>query len=645
MINITLENGTIKKYIKSITPYDISKEIYNKDLLKEVIFATNNIGEQIDLFSPLYNDTKLVLHTLKSNLGKKVFWNSSAYLLAKSILDIYPNVKLVDFMTMNNGFYYDIDFNNELFSQKDFFYVEKKMQENADKYNDFKLFILSKKDALIYFKNNFYKKKIIEPIKEDVIPFCIHDNFADICLLKKYISNTKLIKSVKILNISGIYWDSNINKKQITRIYCISFPNKKGLKSFIKTTQESKKNDHREIGKKLNLFSFSDKVGKGLPMWLPNGVILRKQLENFLIDLQYKSGYEMVITPHIAHKDLYIKSGHWDKYAKNSFKPIMTPYKEEFILKPMNCPHHCEIYKTQKWSYRDLPKRFSEFGTVYRYEQSGELHGLTRVRSFTQDDAHIFCTQEQLLEEFKSVIKLVLYVLKSLGFNNFEAQISVRDNDSLDKYVGTDLKWKEAERAIIKATEEKKLKTKLVYGEAAFYGPKLDFMVNDNFGRNWQLGTIQVDYNLPERFDLYYQGSDNKLHRPVIIHRAPFGSLERFIAVLLEHTCGNLPLWLTPYQVIIITISKKHINYARNVLNLLYQSNIRVFIDDRNERMKKKIRDAEVQKIPFIIILGDNEEKNNLITVRKHGQKNSKIFDINSLVKIIEKEICLKTFN
>lgn len=644
MINITLENGTIKKYIKSITPYDISKEIYQEDLSKEIIFATNEYGEQIDLFHPIYNDTHLILHTLKSNLGKKVFWNSSAYLLAKSILDIYPNVKLGNFMTINNGFYYDIDFNNNFFSKKDFPSLENRMKENANKYNDFKLFILSKKDALIFFQENYYKKKIIEKIKDDFITFCQHDNFADICLLKKHISNTKLIKSVKILNISGVYWDDNINNKQITRIYCISFPNEKELKYFLIKKKEYKKNDHREIGKKLNLFSFSDKVGKGLPMWLPNGVQLRKRLEDFLINLQCKSGYEMVITPHIAHKELYIQSGHWDKYEKNSFKPIMTPYEEEFILKPMNCPHHCEIYRTKKWSYRDLPKRFAEFGTVYRYEQSGELHGLTRVRSFTQDDAHIFCTQEQLLEEFKSVIKLVLYVLNALGFNNFEAQISVRDNNSLDKYVGTDLKWNQAEKAIIKATEEKQLKTKLVYGEAAFYGPKLDFIVSDIFGRKWQLGTIQVDYNLPERFDLYYQGSDNKLHRPIIIHRAPFGSLERFIAVLLEHTCGNLPLWLIPYQVIIITISKKHINYARNVLNLLYKSNIRVFIDDRNEKIQKKIRDAEIQKIPFIIILGDNEEKNKLISVRRNGEKDVNIFTINSLVNLIKKESNLKIF-
>lgn len=645
MINITLENGTIKKYIKSITPYDISKEIYNKDFSKEIIFATNEHGEQIDLFLPIYNDTNLILHTFKSNLGKKVFWNSSAYLLAKSILDIYPNVKLGNFMTINNGFYYDIDFNNYFFSQKDFIYLEKKMKENANKSNDFKLFILSKKDSLIYFKENYYKTKIIENIKDNLITFCTHDNFADICLLKKHIYNTKLIKSVKILNISGVYWENNINNKQITRINCISFPNEKELNFFLIKKKEYKKNDHREIGKKLNLFFFSDKVGKGLPMWLPNGVKLRKRLEDFLINIQSKYGYEMVITPHIAHKELYIKSGHWDKYEKNSFKPIMTPYEEEFILKPMNCPHHCEIYKNKKWSYRDLPKRFAEFGTVYRYEQSGELHGLTRVRSFTQDDAHIFCTQEQLLEEFKYVIKIVLYVLKSLGFNKFAAQISVRDNNSLDKYVGSDLKWKEAENAIIKATKEKKLETRLVYGEAAFYGPKLDFIVSDNFGRNWQLGTIQVDYNLPERFDLSYQGSDNKLHRPVMIHRAPFGSLERFIALLLEYTSGNLPLWLTPYQVIIITISKKHINYARNVLNLLCQSNIRVFIDERNEKTQKKIRDAEIRKIPFIIILGDNEEKNKIISVRRHRENYSNIFDVNSFIKLIKKESYLKILN
>ena len=618
MINITLPDGSIRQYESGITPMGIAMSI-SEGLARNVLSAMVN-GEQVETTTTITADATVQLLTWNDDLGKKAFWHSSAHLLAQAIMEFYPNAKLTIGPAIENGFYYDVDFGDEVFSEKDFEKVEKKMLENAQKKTEFKLYPVSKSDALKEYANNEYKTELIENLNDGEITFCSHDNFTDLCR-GGHIPNTGIVKAVKILNAAGAYWRGDENNKQLVRVYGISFPKQKDLTDYLNLLEEAKKRDHRKLGKELGFFTFSEKVGQGLPLWLPKGAALRRKLENFLMKAQQKAGYEMVITPHIGSKDLYVTSGHYAKYGQDSFQPIHTPHEgEEFLLKPMNCPHHCEIYKSSQWSYRDLPIRYAEFGTVYRYEQSGELHGLTRVRGFTQDDAHLFCTPDQLLEEFKNVIDLVLYVFNSLGFEDFVTQVSLRDPDNRDKYIGSDENWEKAESAIIQAAAEKGLKTVVEYGEAAFYGPKLDFMVKDALGRKWQLGTIQVDYNLPERFELSYIGPDNQAHTPVMIHRAPFGSMERFIAILLEHTGGNFPLWLSPETFIVLPISEKYQEYGEKVSKFLENSDIRGLIDNRNEKTGKKIRDAELKKIPYMLIVGEKEAENGTVSVRKHGE-------------------------
>ena len=637
-IKITLPDGSVKAYPSGITPYDIAKDI-SEGLARNVISAKFN-DKKVETTTPLTTDGNLILYTWNDDEGKKTFWHSSAHLMAQAILKYYPDAKLTIGPAIDSGFYYDIDFGDQQFSEKDFEKIEKKMLEIAKGKHEFKLREVSKKDALDLYRkeNNPFKTELIENLNDGEITFCDHDDFTDLCR-GGHIPHTGLIKAVKLLNVAGAYWRGDETKPQLTRVYGISFPKQKMLKEHLALLEEAKKRDHRKLGKELELFAFSNKVGQGLPLWLPKGAALRELLENFLKKAQKKAGYQQVVTPHIGHKNLYVTSGHYEKYGKDSFQPIQTPKEgEEFLLKPMNCPHHIEIFKTKPYSYKDLPVRFAEFGTVYRYEQSGELHGLTRVRGFTQDDAHIFCTPDQLLDEFKKVIDLVMYVFGSLGFEDFTAQISLRDKEDKSKYIGSDENWERAEKAIIQAAKEKNLNTVTEYGEAAFYGPKLDFMVKDALGRSWQLGTIQVDYNLPERFELTYTGADNKPHRPVMIHRAPFGSMERFIAILLEHTAGNFPLWLTPEQVKILPISEKYEKYAKNVLNLLDNSDIRATIDLRNEKVGRKIRDAEVMKVPYMIIIGEKEADNGTISVRKHKEGDLGSFTIDEFVDYMQKE-------
>ena len=619
MIKITLPDGSIRSYEQSqITPLEVAKDI-SEGLARNIISAMVN-DTQVEITTNITKDATLKLLTWNDDLGKKAFWHSSAHLLAQAILFYYPNAKLTIGPAIEKGFYYDVDFEGEAFQEKDFEKIEQKILENAKKDSTFNLYEISKKEALETYKNNIFKTELIENLEDGSITFCTHDDFTDLCR-GGHIPSTGIVKAVKILNAAGAYWRGDEKNKQLTRVYAISFPKQKDLTEYLTLLEEAKKRDHRKLGKELGFFTFSEKVGQGLPLWLPKGAALRKKLENFLTDAQKKAGYEMVITPHIGHKELYITSGHYEKYGTDSFQAIKTPHEgEEFLLKPMNCPHHCEIYKSSPWSYKDLPKRLAEFGTVYRYEQSGELHGLTRVRGFTQDDAHIFCTSDQLLSEFENVIDLVLFVFNTLGFENFTAQISLRDKENRSKYIGTDENWEKAENAIIQASKNKNLKTVVEYGEAAFYGPKLDFMVKDALGRSWQLGTIQVDYNLPERFDLHYIGSDNDKHRPIMIHRAPFGSMERFIAILLEHTAGNLPLWLVPEPVVILPISEKYVDYAKKVANDLEIYDICSSVDSRNEKTGKKIRDAEVNKIPIMLIVGEKEAENQTISVRVKGE-------------------------
>lgn len=620
MIAITLPDGSIKEFTSGTSPMDVAKSI-SQGLARNVISASFN-NTIIETQTPLTEDGNLILYTWNDEEGKKAFWHSSAHLLAQALEELYPGIKLTIGPAIENGFYYDVDFGNYSISEKDFKRIEDKMLETAREKHEFSMRSATKEEALNYYKNqdNEYKVELIENLEDGTITFCDHDDFTDLCR-GGHIPHTGIIRAVKLLNIAGAYWRGDETKKQLTRIYGISFPKQKDLKEYLELLEEAKKRDHRKLGRELELFTFSQKVGQGLPLWLPKGAALRERLENFLKKAQKKAGYETVVTPHIGHKDLYITSGHYQKYGADSFQPIRTPNEEEeFLLKPMNCPHHCEIYKSRSWSYRDLPVRYAEFGTVYRYEQSGELHGLTRVRGFTQDDAHIFCTPDQLNEEFKKVIDLVLYVFGSLGFENFHTQVSLRDPDHPEKYIGSTENWEKAEQAIINAAESKNLEFKIEYGEAAFYGPKLDFMVKDALGRSWQLGTIQVDYNLPERFGLEYRGSDNEQHRPVMIHRAPFGSMERFVAILLEHTAGNLPLWLAPDQVKILSLSEKYENYSEKVLNLLENDDIRALIDNRNETIGKKIREAEMDKIPYMLIVGEQEEKDGTVSVRKHGE-------------------------
>ncbi|WP_028891164.1 threonine--tRNA ligase [Tenacibaculum sp. 47A_GOM-205m] len=639
MIKITLPDGSVKEFEKNNTPMDVAKSI-SEGLARNVISASFE-GNTIETTTPLTTDGSLVLYTFNDNAGKKAFWHSSAHVLAQAIQDFYPNAKLTIGPAIENGFYYDVDFGEDTISEKDFDKIEKKFLERAREKAEFKMRSISKADALAYYKaqDNQYKVELIEGLEDGDITFCDHSDFTDLCR-GGHIPNTGIIKAVKIMNVAGAYWRGDEKNNQLTRVYGISFPKQKELKEYLELLEEAKKRDHRKLGKELELFTFSQKVGQGLPLWLPKGAALRNRLEDFLKAAQKKAGYEMVMTPHIGQKELYVTSGHYAKYGEDSFQPITTPKEdEEFLLKPMNCPHHCEVYNHKPYSYKDLPKRFAEFGTVYRYEQSGELHGLTRVRGFTQDDAHIFCTPEQLDEEFKNVIDLVLYVFGSLGFENFTAQVSIRDMENPDKYIGSVENWEKAEQAIINAAKDKGLDYVIEEGEAAFYGPKLDFMVKDALGRSWQLGTIQVDYNLPERFDLHYKGADNQLHRPVMIHRAPFGSMERFIAVLLEHTGGNFPLWLTPEQVIILPISEKYQNYTKKVLTLLENSEIRALVDDRNEKTGRKIRDAEVNKIPFMVIVGEQEEKDGTVSVRKHGEGDLGTFTIEEFISLIQNEV------
>lgn len=638
MIEITLPDGSIKKFEINSTPFDVAKSI-SEGLARNIISASFN-GETVETTTPLTSNGSLILYTFNDEAGKKAFWHSSAHVLAEAILSFYPKAKLTIGPAIDNGFYYDVDLCEETISEKDFGSLEKKFLEIARGKHEFKMREVSKADALALYKeeNNQYKVELIENLTDGEITFCDHSNFTDLCR-GGHIPNTGFIKAVKIMNVAGAYWRGDEKNNQLTRVYGISFPKQKMLTEYLELLEEAKKRDHRKLGKELELFTFSQKVGQGLPLWLPKGAALRGRLENFLKEAQKKAGYEMVMTPHIGQKELYVTSGHYEKYGEDSFQAIKTPkMDEEFLLKPMNCPHHCEVYNFKPYSYKDLPKRFAEFGTVYRYEQSGELHGLTRVRGFTQDDAHIFCTPEQLDQEFKEVIDLVLYVFGSLGFEDFTAQVSIRDMENLDKYIGDVETWEIAENAIISAAKDKGLDFVIEEGEAAFYGPKLDFMVKDALGRSWQLGTIQVDYNLPKRFDLTYKGSDNELHRPVMIHRAPFGSMERFIAVLLEHTGGNFPLWLTPEQVIILPISEKYQNYSEKVLESLENSEIRALIDDRSEKTGRKIRDAEVSKIPYMVIVGEKEENEATVSIRKHGEGDLGTFTIEEFVKMIKDE-------
>jgi len=646
MIKVTLPDGTVKEVSKGTTPFEVAQSI-SEGLARNVISASYN-QKTIETSTPLEVDGTLTLYTWNDDEGKKAFWHSSAHLLAQAIEQLYPGVNLTIGPAIEQGFYYDIDFKEHAISEKDFAAIEKRALEIAREKHEFKMRSVSKADALDFYKtqDNPFKVELIENLTDGDITFCDHSDFTDLCR-GGHLPNTGFIKTFKLLSIAGAYWRGDENKPQLTRVYGISFPKQKELTEYLERIEEAKKRDHRKLGKDLELFTFSPKVGQGLPLWLPKGAALRERLETFLKKAQKEAGYEMVVTPHIGQKELYVTSGHYAKYGEDSFQPIHTPKEdEEFLLKPMNCPHHCEIYKHSPSSYKDLPKRFAEFGTVYRYEQSGELHGLTRVRGFTQDDAHIFCTQDQLLGEFENVIDLTLYVLGSLGFEDFTAQVSVRDPQKPEKYIGEVANWEKAEQAIITAAKSKGLTYVIEEGEAAFYGPKLDFMIKDALGRKWQLGTIQVDYNLPERFDLQYKGSDNENHRPVMIHRAPFGSLERFIALLLEHTGGNFPLWLIPVQAIVLPISEKHEKYAEKVLKSLENHEIRGLIDARNETVGKKIREAEMKKVPLMIVVGEQEENANQISVRRHGGESLGSMNIESFAQMINEEIkqTLKSF-
>ena len=639
MIEIQFPDQSVRAFKKGVTPLEIAQSI-SEGLARNVLSVKVN-GNILEARTPITEDGIINLFTWNDKEGKAAFWHSSAHILAQSLISLYPQAKLTIGPAIENGFYYDVDFGEASFSEKDLPALEKQFMTFAREKFEFKMRMSNKSDALKFYKkeNNPYKVELVENLEDGTISFCDHANFTDLCR-GGHIPHTGFIKAVKLLSVAGAYWRGDETKPQLTRIYGISFPKQKELTEHLNLLEEAKKRDHRKLGKELELFAFSQKVGQGLPLWLPNGAALRERLENFLKTAQTKAGYEQVISPHIGNKELYITSGHYEKYGADSFQPIQTPAdEEEFLLKPMNCPHHCEIYKTKPWSYRDLPKRYAEFGTVYRYEQSGELHGLTRARGFTQDDAHIFCMQEQLDEEFKKVIDLVLYVFTSLGFDDFTAQVSLRDQKKPEKYIGTSENWDLAEQAIISAAKEKNLDYIVETGEAAFYGPKLDFMVKDALGRQWQLGTIQVDYNLPERFDLTYKGSDNELHRPVMIHRAPFGSMERFVAILLEHTGGNFPLWLMPKQVNILCVSEKYKNYALKVLNFLENHEIRALLDDRNETIGKKIRESEISKVPYMLILGEKEANNETVSLRKHQKGDIGIFAIEKVVNQLKKEI------
>ena len=639
MINITLPDGSVRQYEAGVTGMQVASSI-SEGLARNVLAAKVN-GEVWDLSRPINNDANLQLLTWNDTEGKNTMWHSSAHLMAEALEALYPGVKLGIGPPIENGYYYDVDFNGMPFSDAEFKKIEDKMLELARQKNEYVRKDVSKADAIAYFteKGDPYKLELIDGLEDGQITFYTQGNFTDLCR-GPHIPNTGFIKAVKVLSLAGAYWRGDEKNKQLTRLYGITFPKAQELTDYLLLLEEAKKRDHRKLGKELELFAFSHNVGMGLPLWLPKGTDLRERLVEFLKKAQRKAGYLQVATPHIGHKNLYVTSGHYEKYGADSFQPIKTPQEgEEFFLKPMNCPHHCEIYKTKPHSYKDLPIRYAEFGTVYRYEQSGELHGLTRVRGFTQDDAHIFCRPDQVKGEFVKVIDLVLYVFKTLGFEDYTAQVSLRDKANRAKYIGSDENWEKAEASIIEAAAERGLKTVVEYGEAAFYGPKLDFMVRDAIGRKWQLGTIQVDYNLPERFDLEYTGSDNLKHRPVMIHRAPFGSLERFVAVLIEHCAGNFPLWLTPEQGCIMPISEKYNDYAEKVYDYLKNSDIRTSLDLRNEKIGRKIRDSEVKKTPYMLIVGEQEAENGTISVRKHGEGDLGAMTPEAFAKLVNDEV------
>jgi len=636
-INVTLPDGNVKQFEQGASALDVAMSI-SEGLARNVLAAEVN-GEVIDATRSLTTDCSLKLLTWNDKEGKSTMWHSSAHLMAEAIEALFPGVKLAIGPPIKNGFYYDVDFEEYTFTEKDLERVEAKMKELAKGKSEYIRKEISKADAIAYFKekNDPYKLELLQDLEDGSITFYTQGNFTDLCR-GPHIPNTGHIKAIKLTSLAGAYWRGDEKNKQLTRVYGITFPKNAELTDYLEKLELAKQRDHRKLGKELELFTFSQTVGQGLPLWLPKGAALRERLENFLKKAQKKAGYSQVMTPHIGNKELYVCSGHYEKYGADSFQPIHTPDEnEEFLLKPMNCPHHCEIFKARPYSYKDLPVRFAEFGTVYRYEQSGELHGLTRVRGFTQDDAHIFCTQDQVKDEFKSVIDLVLYIFKTLKFTNFKAQISLRDKEQPEKYIGSDENWEKAERAIQEAAEEKGLNTIVEYGEAAFYGPKLDFMVEDALGREWQLGTIQVDYNLPERFELEYTGSDNAKHRPVMIHRAPFGSMERFVAVLLEHCAGDFPLWLTGEQFAILPISEKFNAYAEKVSELLNNYDIRGLVDDRNEKIGKKIRDAEMGKTPFMLIVGEKEFENNELSVRQRGKGDLGTMSTQNFVELVNK--------
>ncbi|WP_028978499.1 threonine--tRNA ligase [Sporocytophaga myxococcoides] len=642
MIKITLPDGSVKEFPEGATSMDVALSI-SEGLARNVLAAKVN-GEVWDASRPIKNDATLQLLTWNDTEGKSTFWHSSAHLMAEALEALYPGTKFGIGPSIENGFYYDVDFGGKEFSQEDFKKIEDKMLELSKSKSEYVRKDISKKDAIEYFtkKGDEYKLDLLEGLSDGSITFYSQGNFVDLCR-GPHIPNTGFIKAVKLLNVAGAYWRGDEKNKQLTRIYAITFPKQKELTEYLEFLEEAKRRDHRKLGKELELFAFSEKVGQGLPLWLPKGATLRDRLENFLKKAQIRSGYLPVVTPHIGSKELYLTSGHYEKYGADSFQPIKTPHEgEEFLLKPMNCPHHIEIYRTKPRSYKELPIRLAEFGTVYRYEQSGELHGLTRVRGFTQDDAHIFCRPDQVKDEFKKVIDLVLYVFNALGFKNYTAQISLRDPENKSKYIGEDAQWDLAEAAIKEAAAEKGLNTVTELGEAAFYGPKLDFMVKDALGRQWQLGTIQVDYQLPERFKLEYIGSDNQKHRPVMIHRAPFGSMERFVAVLIEHCAGNFPLWLSPDQIAVLPISEKYADYAAQIFSELEENDIRGFIDHRDEKIGRKIRDAEVKKIPFMLIMGEKEQEEGKIAVRKHGQGDIGSFSLSEFIDIFKKEVALE---
>ena len=640
MVKIKFPDGNVKEFESGVTGMDIAKSISHK-LAKEVLSISVN-GVTWDLMRGITTDSEIKLYTWDDEEGRHAFWHSSAHLMAEALQAIYPNIKFGIGPAIENGFYYDVDPGEGVaIQEKDLVEIEKKMLELARKNEEYCRIDVSKQEALNHFSslNETYKVELINDLEDGTITYYRQGDFTDLCR-GPHLPNTSYIKAIKLTSVAGAYWRGNEHNKMLTRIYGITFPKQKMLDEWLVLMEEAKQRDHRKIGKEMELFMFSQAVGSGLPMWLPKGAMLRDRLEAFLRKVQKKYGYEQVITPHIGNVNLYKTSGHFQKYGKDSFQVITTPQEgEEFMLKPMNCPHHCEMYKFKPRSYKDLPVRFAEFGTVYRYEQSGELHGLTRVRGFTQDDAHLFCTPDQLKEEFKKVIDIIFTIFKALSFENFTAQVSLRDPNNKEKYIGTDENWEKAESAIIEAAAEKGLKTTVELGEAAFYGPKLDFMVKDAIGRKWQLGTIQVDYNLPERFELEYTGADNQKHRPLMIHRAPFGSMERFVAVLIEHTGGKFPLWLTPDQVVVLPISEKYNDYAQKVVNFLNNSDIRTVLDDRNEKIGRKIRDNELKKIPYMLIVGEQEMNENKVSVRRQGEGDKGSMTTEEFAEMINKEV------